>query len=65
MKFVIFDLTLNVNLLYGSFFSFSLCRHFVLESGVPVRLTLEPGDCHEEDNTIDDADVPELTVSVN
>ena len=41
--------------------SFSLCRHFVLESGVSVRLTLEPGDCHEEDNTIDDSDVPELT----
>lgn len=29
--------------------SYSLCRHFNLESGKPQRMTLEPGDCHEEE----------------
>ncbi|CRK99883.1 CLUMA_CG013186, isoform A [Clunio marinus] len=29
--------------------SHSLCKHFILESGKPQRMTLLPGDCHEEE----------------
>lgn len=29
--------------------SYSLCQHFTLESGQPQRMTLSPGDCHEEE----------------
>lgn len=29
--------------------SYSLCKQLRLESGKPMRLTLEPGDCHEEE----------------
>lgn len=29
--------------------SYSLCKHFDLESGIPLSITLEQGDCHEEE----------------
>lgn len=29
--------------------SFSICKNIELESGVPVEVTLYPGDCHEEE----------------
>lgn len=42
--------TLNKVILSDSFGeSFSLCKNIQLESGVPVEVTLYPGDCHEEE----------------
>lgn len=32
--------------------SYSLCKHFKLESETPQRITLQPGDCHEEALTL-------------
>jgi hypothetical protein len=42
--------TLNKVILSDSFGeSFSLCKNIELEAGVPVEVTLYPGDCHEEE----------------
>lgn len=42
--------TINKVVLSDSFGeSYSLCKHFKLESGKPQRMTLKHGDCHEEE----------------